>query len=126
MSRTEPKPSLHHTLLFDTVKTNVGGAYNAFSGIFTVALDGTYAFSFAVHVFCHAYASVEIVKNADIQGVLIADAEESCDHDFSSNTVIIKAVASDLVYVRTHSTLLGGDVYSGPYGRPTFSGWLIH
>ena len=50
MSKTEASPSLHHTLLFDMVKTNVGGAYNPFTGVFTVPYDGIYAFSYTIHV----------------------------------------------------------------------------
>lgn len=35
MSNAEPSPSVHHTLIFDEVKTNAGGGYNQFSGMFT-------------------------------------------------------------------------------------------
>lgn len=31
MSASEPNPSLHHALIFNVVKTNVGGGYNQFN-----------------------------------------------------------------------------------------------
>lgn len=40
MSANEPNPSLHHALIFDAVKTNVGGGYNQFSGTFSTPTTG--------------------------------------------------------------------------------------
>ncbi|XP_061194756.1 uncharacterized protein LOC133202909 [Saccostrea echinata] len=38
-------PAPNKMVLFDTVKANVGNAYNPFSGVFTVPKSGVYVFS---------------------------------------------------------------------------------
>lgn len=45
MSANEPNPSLHHALIFDAVKTNVGGGHNQFSGMFSTPTTGLYVFT---------------------------------------------------------------------------------
>lgn len=50
MSTPDKPPSTRHILLFDTVKTNVGGAYNSLGGVFTIPENGVYGFSYSVRV----------------------------------------------------------------------------
>lgn len=49
MSASEPSPSLHHALIFDEVKTNVGGRYNQFSGMFSAPSIGLYVFTWTIY-----------------------------------------------------------------------------
>ena len=74
MSKEEANPSTHHPLVFDVVKVNIGGAYNPYSGSFIVPVDGVYVMSFSIRVYCHAQATIEIVKNSESQGILYVDA----------------------------------------------------
>ena len=50
MSIPDKPPSTRHISLFDTVKTNVGGVYNALDGVFTIPENGVYGFSYSVRV----------------------------------------------------------------------------
>ena len=49
LSHSEPNPSLNHALIFDSVKTNVGGGYNEYSGMFTAPSSGVYVFTWAIY-----------------------------------------------------------------------------
>lgn len=40
LSQSESTPGLHHTVMFDTVITNVGATYNRHDGIFTAPDTG--------------------------------------------------------------------------------------
>ncbi|CAG2196479.1 unnamed protein product [Mytilus edulis] len=74
-SRDVIKPGIHQILVFDVVKTNSENGYNRFSGMFTCSTSGLYVFtsSLAMDGF-GAFASFEIVKNADVEGVFFVDA----------------------------------------------------
>lgn len=45
MSQNEPNPSLHHALIFEVVKTNVGCGHDELSGMFTAPSPGVYVFT---------------------------------------------------------------------------------
>ncbi|XP_071171152.1 complement C1q-like protein 2 [Mytilus edulis] len=126
LSHDEKAPSAHHTLVFDNAKTNVQGAYNQYSGTFTAPVAGVYVFTFSIHMGCHAYASFEIVKNADVEGVVFLDVTEACDSEQVTWTTVSQLGESDIVYVRTHSTRsISGDIISDTYGMSSFAGWLL-
>lgn len=126
MSHVEKAPSAHHTLVFDDVKTNVQGAYNQYSGIFTAPQAGFYVFTFSIHMGCHAYASFEIVKNADVEGAVFLDVDEACDSEQVTWTIVSELGVGDIVHVRTHSTReIKGDIRSDKYGMSSFAGWLL-
>lgn len=126
MSHDEIAPSAHHTLVFDNVKANVHGAYNQYSGIFTAPQAGFYVFTFSIHMGCHAYASFEVVKNADVEGAVFLDVEEACDSEQVTWTTVSELGVGDIVYVRTQSTRkIKGDILSNPHGMSSFAGWLL-
>ncbi|CAC5425892.1 C1QL [Mytilus coruscus] len=123
MSHNEKVPSPHHTLVFDSVKTNVQGAYDQYSGIFTAPVAVFYVFTFSIRTGCHAYA-FEIVKNADVEGAVFLDVEEACDSEHVTWTLVSALDVGDIVYVRTHSTReIQGDVLSSIEGMSSFAGW---
>jgi hypothetical protein len=66
-----PCLSNHHTLIFDTVITNMNSAYSKFTGVFTVPVGGTYGFTYNVRMGCHTSTTVgpfEIIKNDVAEG----------------------------------------------------------
>ncbi|CAG2224528.1 unnamed protein product [Mytilus edulis] len=68
---------------------------------------------------------MEIVKNADVMGVIYIVDDETCDHEQVSSTVVISVSTGDVVFIRTHSTLqIQGGIVSRTSGRSSFAGWL--
>jgi hypothetical protein len=124
MSKPENHPSTHHTFIFDVLKTDIGSAYNRFSGTFTAPWEGTYVFSWTVTADFNSYIHSEIVINASSFGHLMTDGEEIHDIHVSSKTVVAQLHQGDIVYVRTHSTYrCNGNIYSGGvHGETSFAG----
>ncbi|CAC5411857.1 unnamed protein product [Mytilus coruscus] len=124
-SQHEPSPSPHHPLIFDTVVTNENNGYHPFSGIFIVPVNGIYVFTFSIRVDCHSNGPYEIVKNADVVGVVNSDLQQVCLQDHLAGTVVITAQKGDDVFVRTHIGTRHGMIVSDAIGRSSFAGWMI-
>ncbi|VDI57471.1 Hypothetical predicted protein, partial [Mytilus galloprovincialis] len=121
LSRNEINPGLHHTIIFDVGKTNIGSEYNTFSGIFTTPRDGLYAFAVTITM-NNAYASYDIVRNNEVQGTLIVDAEQNVEYRSSSMTVLLTLVQGDAVFVRTSATFTPhGNILSSKDARSSFA-----
>ena len=56
----------HHTLIFDTVKKNLGQGYHEGDGTFIVPTTGLYVFSWTVALESDGWANVEIVVNTEV------------------------------------------------------------
>ncbi|CAG2186744.1 unnamed protein product [Mytilus edulis] len=129
LSHHELAPGKHHTLIFDTVKTNTDGAYSGITGVYTVPLDGVYGFIYTIRMGCHtaiALAPFEIMKNNDAEGVAFIDVPCNEQNTVTGN-VIIHAVQGDKVFIRTHTQHpVDSNIYSDTNGRTSFAGWLIH
>ena len=99
MSTDEPANlPRHHTLIFDTVKTNMGLGYHKGDGIFIVPTAGLYIFSWTVTVETNGWASVEIVVNAEVLGT--AFAEDHNNWDSGTGVVVVHVDAGDHVFHR--------------------------
>ncbi|KAK3084294.1 hypothetical protein FSP39_011172 [Pinctada imbricata] len=72
MSSNEHAPSLHHTLIFDVPRTNIGNAYSKYSGLFTAPSNGVYHFSWTIYSGCHSNIPTEILRNDEIYGAALA------------------------------------------------------
>ena len=127
MSSDENYPSKHHTLVFDAVKTNTGNGYNKYSGLFTAPISGVYVFTSSVTMKgTGAYASYDIIKNADIEGTFFVDAQDSYDYHSSSITIVVSLNTGDVLFVRTSSTYTPhGSVFSQHIARSSVAGWRI-
>ena len=129
LSQTEHAPSAHHTLIFDTVKTNQNGAYSKFSGIFTAPVSGVYCFMYTTRVTCHSSSvrsSLEIVRNNDVEGSIYT-SDDGCNSQVTmTGSVVVHVNQGDEVYIRTHGTYTGDfNIFSDAYGKSSFAGWLI-
>lgn len=102
LTTEENSPSLHHTFVFNYVKTNLGSAYNSHSGLFTAPTGGTYV--------------CMIVNSEEVNGV----------HS-GTKVVVVNLTCGDVVYVRTHPTTISkGNIRSDTiHGQPTFCGWKL-
>ncbi|XP_070849368.1 complement C1q tumor necrosis factor-related protein 3-like [Chaetodon trifascialis] len=109
------------TLIYKTVKTNIGNAYNQLTGIFTAPVKGMYYFTF----FYHAGGAHDVVLLLMRNNQEVAQAS---DHDTSSdgadnggNAVFLQLQRGDQVYVRMHAN---SHVWQDD-SRTTFSGFLV-
>lgn len=125
MSSNELNPGKHHTLHFDTIITNIGSAYNRYTGIFTPTVSGTYVLSYSIKPYAGAYIPIELVRNTQIIGSAVTKAQSSYEHGASS-TVVIQLSAGDACFLRTSNTYTpSGHIYSSAYARSSFSGWRL-
>ena len=114
-----------HFLVFDSVITNVGGAYHSTTGIFTAPVDGIYAFNMALHINAGSLIDVCFVKDGNEVMCNNGEARNSQDSKSTSRTVILELSKGNEVRTRTNSwsgygiQQLHGNNYSA------FSGWRI-
>ncbi|VDI56902.1 complement C1q tumor necrosis factor-related protein 3-like [Mytilus edulis] len=108
------------TVEFDKVSTNIGGAYNGISGIFTVPVTGLYHFSTTMLQMTSANNQIhtQIMKNS------VEIGRNYGNENRSSGTmdVVVMAQKGDLVYVR-HFSSAQQAIYGSGYS--SFSGFLI-
>ncbi|XP_060563700.1 complement C1q-like protein 4 [Ruditapes philippinarum] len=110
---------------FDKILTNVGDDYNIHTGIFTVPVDGIYAFSFyiaeyQVHEF---YASLVVDGDRTVQG--IADAL-SGDQDIQGGNFAILSLRAGQT-VSLESDVSDGYIWAAKTQRfESFSGFLLY
>lgn len=124
MSAPEQSPSVHHTIVFDVVKTNVGNGYNHFTGAFTAPRDGVYVFIWVVRM-ATAEHSTELIIDSDVYGATFLRAKGGDDGSVSG-TVVAVVSKGQSVFVRIHSSYAGdGAIHSNLHGQPSFSGWLL-
>ncbi|XP_071155598.1 uncharacterized protein [Mytilus edulis] len=126
MSHGESQPGKHQILDFDVVKTNVGLAYNKYSGMFTAPVNGVYVFTWTVSTGMHSYVYSQLVINSDPFGAIQTDSDEVSDYHTSTGSVVAELNYGDVVYIRTHPTeLIKGVIRSEDEMRTSFSGWKL-
>lgn len=126
LSHGESQPGKQQVLRFDVVKTNVGLAYNKYSGMFTAPVNGVYAFTWAVSTGMHSYIYSQLVINSDPFGAIQTDSDEVSDYHTSTGSVVAELNHGDVVYIRTHPTeLIKGVIRSQDEMRTSFSGWKL-
>ena len=126
MSHDEPDPGKHHTIVFDTIQTNVGNGYNNYSGIFTVPVSGVYSFSWSIANICQSEVFTVLVVNNEEVGAIATDTGPACDHGIATGQAVLSLQIGQIVFVRTHSTnAVVGAIVSRDFNRSTFSGFLL-
>lgn len=126
MSNNEPNPSLHHAIIFDVVKTNVGGGYNEFSGMFTAPSSGIFVFTWTIYTGSHGQTKFHIFVNHDVFGSTFSETDNNPeDFDSDSGSMVVSLNAHDHVYMRSAMTCSTNIISSSDYARTTFAGWKI-
>lgn len=111
LGKAEGSLGLHHTLIFDTVITNVGSSYNRHDGVFTVPVSGV----------------TELMVNSDKKGGTRSDSHTVREDHSSSGCVVVEISQRDIVFIRTHPTSSStGFILSDLTSyMSSFSGWLL-
>lgn len=126
MSASEPNPSLHHALIFNEVKTNVGGGYNQFSGMFSAPSSGLYVFTWTIYTGNHGQTGFSIYVNHDVVGATFGETDNNQnDFDSDSGSMVVSLNAHDNVYIRS-SMACSTNVISDVSRRTTFAGWKLN
>lgn len=117
----------HHTLIFDTVITNVGCSYNHHDGVFTAPVSGVYVFNWNLYSSYNGDVVSELMVNSEKKGGRRSYSKTDEEDHSSSGCVVVEISQRDIVYVRTHPTHeQRGDIisYPGVY-ESSFSGWIL-
>ncbi|XP_061185219.1 complement C1q and tumor necrosis factor-related protein 9B-like [Saccostrea echinata] len=124
MSSHLNNPGGHHTLIFDTVKTNEGNGYHPRIGVFIVPRSGTYFFTWTMSLYNSASHSTELVVNTVPNGAIYV-ATIAGQRDSATGNVILNVNEGDEIFIRTRDTDNYGQILSDDFSRTDFSGFLI-
>uniref|UniRef100_A0A8W8J274 C1q domain-containing protein n=1 Tax=Magallana gigas TaxID=29159 RepID=A0A8W8J274_MAGGI len=127
LSKSDGSLGLHHTLIFDTVITNVGSSYNHHDGVFTAPVSGVYVFNWNIYSGFHGDVVSELMVNSDRKGGIRSDSLTVTEDHGSSGSVVVDISQGDIVFIRTHSTHSpSGSLVSSPgLFESSFSGWRL-
>ncbi|XP_053387162.1 uncharacterized protein LOC128550975 [Mercenaria mercenaria] len=122
-------PEVHHlgrgqTVVFETVRLNLNGGYNRFTGIFTASKPGLYLFSLSVlsHIDPKSKFNVCIVKNGVRLVTVYGHGDSPGKRSQGSVTVVMQLNKGDHVWaknVNVHDASIGG------WGYTSFTGVLL-
>ncbi|KAG7481239.1 hypothetical protein MATL_G00064810 [Megalops atlanticus] len=115
--------SVHTTLVYKDVVTNIGNNYNPATGMFTAPVKGIYFFSFTNFGFMSngAHIGTTLYKN-DQRIVSAFQYKTDNTEDVSSSAATLELEVGDQVYVRLPANF---KVYDDEYDRCSFSGFLL-
>ncbi|XP_034532694.1 complement C1q-like protein 4 [Notolabrus celidotus] len=109
------------TLVYQKVITNVGNAYNSFTGVFTAPYAGVYYFTIFHHAGGRPGTLLFLYKNNDC---IVQTQDHPAVHETAhngGNAVFLQLLEDDQVYVRMDKN---SHVHGSGY-HTTFSGFLV-
>jgi len=112
-------------ILFTTIVSNEGGAYDSNTGYFTAPYDGLYQF----HVTVCSYQQKDVYVHLVAAGTALAGTHKYNADTYGTCTSIsgvARLSSGDKAWVEGAVTVSGG-LYGGNSNRwPSFSGMLVH
>ncbi|CAC5367220.1 unnamed protein product [Mytilus coruscus] len=128
MSKTEDNPSSHHTLVFDIAQTNIGNAYNKYTGSFVAPVAGVYVFALTIYSGDNGKTFFNILVNNSVYGGTYGETDHvCCDTDSDSGTLVVSLNQGDTVYIRSfrqaNTQIRSNDTYGS---KTTFAGWKLN
>ncbi|KAK3601177.1 hypothetical protein CHS0354_004376 [Potamilus streckersoni] len=105
-------------IVYNNVLTNVGECYNKTNGVFEAKVNGTYLFSVVACSASNHFIALNIVRNGDIIGNVLAG--DNTLSDCGTEVTVMSLVAGDKVWVQRQR----GDVLFSLYWN-SFSGVMV-
>ncbi|KAK3104977.1 hypothetical protein FSP39_014499, partial [Pinctada imbricata] len=106
-------------IVYDKVITNIGGAYNSNTGIFTCPSPGTYVFTWSTMSISSSRACYAYIYHNGNQLLESYSVEANGGYyEVASNTIVLTLTVGDHVWIQTAT---GTHCYGYPY--TAFSGW---
>jgi hypothetical protein len=128
MSQSKVSPGKQQTIIFDMDITNLGGHYSRQAGIFISPDNGVYTFTWSIYCFDrdgHSWVSTELIVNSNPIAAAFCHGMTG-QYAQTSENVVVQMGQGDIVYLRTHPTHnIGGQIYSHPDAKSSFSGWKL-
>ncbi|XP_076581713.1 uncharacterized protein LOC143317442 [Chaetodon auriga] len=94
------------TIVYRAVKTNIGDAYNKFTGIFTAPVEGIYYFTFFYHAGGEHAVGLNLMRNNQMVVTTYDHRTSSDGADNGGNAAFLQLQRGDRVYVRLKASLL--------------------
>lgn len=123
MSKTTDNQCAFHTLIFDSILTDVGNGYHRYTGVFSAPIGGLYAFTWSLRLFGNEYHSAQLMVNNAVYGAVFLDVSGGGNENVSG-TRIVFLTTGDNVFIRTDRGK-HGSIESNSSGYSSFGGWLI-
>ena len=125
MSKPEPAPSYHHTLIFDVAKTNLGNGYSKHSGTFVAPSAGVYVFTWTINSGVHGSHAINLMVNSAVAGGTLTDTQDTNDYDSDSNTAVLVLNQGDNVNLRTTQPSDRTVINADNHAFTSFCGWKL-
>ncbi|XP_062576099.1 complement C1q tumor necrosis factor-related protein 3-like isoform X1 [Saccostrea cucullata] len=127
MSSMVGNPSTRLVLVFDVVRTNIGNAYHASTGVFIVPESGVYVFTWTFRSGNGDGHSVQLMINTVEYGSVYHRTLRAVEAE-ETGIVVAQVTTGDDVYVRIKSIYRLGIAHyiqSDSDGRTSFAGWKL-
>ncbi|KAK2862907.1 hypothetical protein Q5P01_002440 [Channa striata] len=109
------------TLIYKTVITNIGGAYDSVTGIFNAPVTGVYYFCIFYHAGGERNSKLHLYRNNEVI-VITSDHQSNNDTaDNGGNAVFLQLQQGDRVFVQ----MVANTRIWGYEHHTTFSGFLV-
>uniref|UniRef100_A0A672FFT2 C1q domain-containing protein n=1 Tax=Salarias fasciatus TaxID=181472 RepID=A0A672FFT2_SALFA len=113
----------NQNLIYKDVLTNVGGAYNAETGIFTAPIRGVYYIRFTANGPTDFPMSAVLYKNSDSIQLIVHEQPSGEGSDTASNGAALMLEAGDTLSLQLwHNT----QIWDNSNHHSTFSGFLLY
>ncbi|KAK3099021.1 hypothetical protein FSP39_025331 [Pinctada imbricata] len=109
------------TVVFDTIVTNIGKAYNGDTGIFTALSDGVYVFAWTVLTNPKKWFDSELVVNGTPKVYSAANSLGGGSYESTGCTSVLELKTGDRVWIRKRGSQ--GNHLRGNWS--SFSGWKL-
>ncbi|BFZ00973.1 hypothetical protein BsWGS_04012 [Bradybaena similaris] len=115
------KVNANQVVKYNNVITNIGNAYNSYTGVFTAPVDGVYGFHMHVLTQSGAEAWLDLFHNEEY--IVSTYANEPGGYDAAGNSVMLTLNVGDRIQVKAHTSALLYGQADQQYA--TFTGFLI-